>query len=70
MKIKLEFKKGNKKISVRKVAHMFTLLEYLSSGEYKEDLMEDELKYIKDAGYYLISVQDDDEAEDIVCGEG
>lgn len=70
MKIKLEFKRGDRKICVQKTANMVTLLEYLSSGEYKEDLMDDEFKYIKEAGYYLTSIQDDDEAEDIICSEG
>ena len=66
MKVKLVFKKKEKVISVEKHTLMPTLLEYVSSGEYKSDLMEDAMKYIRDAGYYLTGISDADEPEDVL----
>lgn len=66
MKVKLVFKKQEKTISVEKHTLMPTLLEYMSSGEYKEDLMEDESKFVGEAGYYLTGISDEDEPEDVL----
>ena len=45
---------------------MPTLLEYVSSGEYKNDLLNDAMKYIREAGYYLTGINDEDEPEDVL----
>ena len=60
MDIKLVFRKGDNEIIVKRTVGMPTLVQYLRSKEYEENLMDERIEHIREAGYYLISIKDND----------